>query len=368
MVVGICHSKVRFTMENIVYKRVNELHPDPNQPRKTFDKKKLKEMAESIKEKGILYPLLITKDNMILDGERRWKAAKLAGLEEVPCLIRDVISETERSTDQLIADFHTDLVTPLERGRAVRRLLNKYGRASDDEEEIRKVAKELGTSTTYIHALLRPLKDKRIEDAIEAGKVDFWIAEQTIQFVGEEEGKEIIHQMAKLPKEQHLKVHGEEGIRALGAALKKVPKPMRKSLIGEFLKGAIRIGDINEIGSTADVAKVSGRSEEETKQLIEDTITELKEVEKDAKAVREQRMKLSKAIASKECSEEEIRILSAQEKVLKSLEDLAKKAYWAINIPVIFKMAPKDRKNAILLVQKVINICAERLEKLTSGE
>ena len=102
------------------YLNIAKIKPDKNQPRKTFEN--LDELAESLKNDGFLYPIVVDKDNTIIDGERRYRAAKKANIELVPVIEVSVKSGGERLIKQLIADTHHQKLPVTERDRAWSRL------------------------------------------------------------------------------------------------------------------------------------------------------------------------------------------------------------------------------------------------------
>ncbi len=110
--------------------RLSEIEPNLSQPRKEFDEEALNELADSITAHGILQPLLIrpTKNGMyqIVAGERRWRAARLAGLSEVPALIRE-LSDEETDQMALIENLQREDLNAVETAEGYRRLMDKYG-------------------------------------------------------------------------------------------------------------------------------------------------------------------------------------------------------------------------------------------------
>ncbi len=122
---------------------VEDLLPSPYQPRKTFGKKKLEELADSIRQEGVLQPILVRPiaggKYEIVAGERRWRAAQLAGLEEVPCVVREVGEEQARVIS-LIENLHREDLNDVERGQGLRELREITG-ASWEE-----VGKRVGLS------------------------------------------------------------------------------------------------------------------------------------------------------------------------------------------------------------------------------
>lgn len=133
---------------------LSDIVPDPNQPRKKFDKEKLEELAASIKSKGVIEPLtvrLVEGDGRytIVTGERRFKAAQLAGLEEIPCIIKHLSSE-EILTYQLIENLQREDLSPIDEASALKKLL------SNGLTQI-EVSKLIGKSQPYISQSLKIL-------------------------------------------------------------------------------------------------------------------------------------------------------------------------------------------------------------------
>jgi ParB family chromosome partitioning protein len=105
---------------------VNQLSPDPDQPRTKFDKNTLRELAASIKEQGVLQPILVQQVKngyQIIAGERRWRAAKLAGLKKVPVIIRDV-NIKDKQIISLIENLHREELNAIEQAKAYQQIIN----------------------------------------------------------------------------------------------------------------------------------------------------------------------------------------------------------------------------------------------------
>jgi ParB family chromosome partitioning protein len=129
--------------------------PNPNQPRKEFSEDSLKELADSIKAKGILQPILVEEKSgggyLIIAGERRWRAAALAGLEEIPVKIVSY-SEEEKLEIALIENIQRDDLTPIEEARAYRELMSASGLGQEE------LAVKLGKPRSTLANALRLLK------------------------------------------------------------------------------------------------------------------------------------------------------------------------------------------------------------------
>lgn len=133
---------------------IEQLAPNPHQPRKYFDKELLKELSESIKEKGLLQPILVrphgTRSNAyeIVAGERRWRASQLAGIHEVPVIVRD-LKDKEALEIALIENIQRSDLSPLEEAETFQRLIDEYKHSTEE------LAEALGKSRAHIANTLR---------------------------------------------------------------------------------------------------------------------------------------------------------------------------------------------------------------------
>ncbi len=142
---------------------INQIEPNKEQPRKNFNEDSLVELSESIKQHGIVQPLVVSKKDdyyVIIAGERRWRAAKLAGLKRVPVIIKDY-SPQEIMEIALIENIQREDLNPVEEAYAFQRLIKEYNLKQDD------VAERVSKSRTAITNALRLLKlDSRILDML----------------------------------------------------------------------------------------------------------------------------------------------------------------------------------------------------------
>ncbi len=140
--------------------KLSEVEPNREQPRKHFDGESLQELADSIKKYGIIQPLLVEKKEKyyeIIAGERRWRAAKLAGLKEIPVMIKE-ISEQEKMEVALIENIQREDLNPIEEAQAYKRLLEEFHLKQED------VANRLSKSRSAITNTMRLLKlDERVQ-------------------------------------------------------------------------------------------------------------------------------------------------------------------------------------------------------------
>lgn len=129
-----------------------DIEPNKDQPRKDFDEDKLAALAESIKEHGVISPILVTPGKggtyKIVAGERRWRASKLAGLKEIPCIIKELNAQ-ELSELAMVENLQRDDLNPIEESEGYRYLMERF---SLTQEEI---AKKIGKSRSAIANALR---------------------------------------------------------------------------------------------------------------------------------------------------------------------------------------------------------------------
>lgn len=134
---------------------VERLTPNPNQPRRTFAETDLSDLATSIRAKGVLQPLIVrpiagSRDYEIVAGERRWRAAQMAKVHEVPVLIRD-FDDTEVLEVAIIENIQRADLNPIEEAQAFRQLMDRFGHTQE------KLGEALSKSRSYIANLLRLL-------------------------------------------------------------------------------------------------------------------------------------------------------------------------------------------------------------------
>lgn len=139
--------------KNVLYVEIAKIERNPYQPRKDFDKTRLQELADSIKEHGILQPLVVTKAGdsyQLIAGERRLEAAKIVGLSEVPAIIRES-SEQEKLELALVENLQRDNLNPIEKAYAFKKLIDEFNFIQQD------VAKKIGKSREAVANTLRLL-------------------------------------------------------------------------------------------------------------------------------------------------------------------------------------------------------------------
>lgn len=137
----------------VIEVKINEIEPNSDQPRKYFDDDKLSQLSESIKQHGVIQPIIVKKDNnmyTIIAGERRWRAAKLAGLTKVPVLIKEY-TDKQVMEIALIENLQREDLNPIEEADAYQRLMEEYNLTQEQ------IADTLGKSRPAIANTLRLL-------------------------------------------------------------------------------------------------------------------------------------------------------------------------------------------------------------------
>ena len=156
--------------DNIVIKelKLNEIEPNKNQARKVFEEDALDELAESIKEYGVIQPIIVTKKDgyyEIVAGERRWRASKKAGIKTIPAIVRDD-NTRENMEISLIENVQREDLNPIEKARGLRTLMDGYNLTQEQ------VAKKIGKSRSVVANSVRLLNlDERVMKLALEGKL-----------------------------------------------------------------------------------------------------------------------------------------------------------------------------------------------------
>jgi len=147
---------------------IDLIEPDPEQPRKSFDEEKIRELADSIKYHGLLQPILVRPNDgkyQIVHGERRYRACKLVGLTELRCIVKD-LTDDEKLEIQLIENLQREDLNPIEEAEAFKKLIERYGYTHEQ------LAAKIGKSREYVSNKVRLLKLPRsIQEALVEGVI-----------------------------------------------------------------------------------------------------------------------------------------------------------------------------------------------------
>lgn len=154
--------------DTVQYIKIHDITPNVNQPRKTFNEEKIEELAASIKEHGIIQPIVVRKKSKgyeIVAGERRWRAAIKADLGQVPCLIRELDDE-QNMLIAIIENMQREDLNPIEEAEGLRQMTETFGMTQEQ------VSKSVGKSRPYITNSMRLLKlPEYIKESIADGKI-----------------------------------------------------------------------------------------------------------------------------------------------------------------------------------------------------
>ena len=140
--------------KGISFININEIKPNQNQPRKSFNEEKLEELAASIIENGLIQPVILRKADKgyeIVAGERRWRACRKAGLKEIPCIIREFADE-QNMLIAIIENMQREDLNPVEEAEGLNQMIVNFGMTQEQ------VSKSVGKSRPYITNALRLLK------------------------------------------------------------------------------------------------------------------------------------------------------------------------------------------------------------------
>ncbi len=155
--------------KSIMTLSINEIEPNREQPRKEFDEKALAELSKSIEKNGVIQPILVRPASIgtyqIVAGERRWRAARMAGLTEVPVVIREM-SDEEAAVFALIENLQREDLNPIEEAEGIRSLIEEFGMTQEE------AADRVGKSRTAVTNTLRLLKlPESVISMVSKGKI-----------------------------------------------------------------------------------------------------------------------------------------------------------------------------------------------------
>ena len=199
--------------------KLRDIEPNPDQPRKFFEKEKLQALSDSIKEHGLIQPIVVKpgKDGMfiIVAGERRWRAAKLAGLSEVPC-VEGSYTEKQVMELALVENLQREDLNPIEEAEGYRKLMDTFGLTQEE------VSVRVGKSRSAVANSLRlnGLSDK-IKNFVICGDISQGHARTLLSIPGEDDRLFVVEKIIK----DELNVRQTEKLVAAIISQKEKPKP-----------------------------------------------------------------------------------------------------------------------------------------------
>ena len=201
--------------------RVSQIEPNRSQPRKTFDEDALEELADSIRQYGLIQPIMVQKREgyyEIIAGERRWRACMKAGLKEVPVIIREYDDQKIMELS-LIENLQREELNPMEEARAYKRLMEEFGLTQEE------IAGRVSKSRPVIANALRLLKlDERVQAMVEQGEISMGHARALASVLIPEEQ----YLIALKIMEEHLTVRDTEKIIKNIGKVPKKKEPVQK--------------------------------------------------------------------------------------------------------------------------------------------
>lgn len=238
---------------------------NPDQPRKSFDETQLSELSDSIKQNGVLQPILVRKKGdmyEIVAGERRYQASKLAGLKEIPAIVRD-IDDAEVFQLALIENLQRSDLTPIEEARGYRQLLDTKGLTQEG------LAKILSKSRSAIANTLRLMDlPQEVQDMMEEGQITAGHA-RAILAVPTEEGR---IKLAQKVVAENLTVRQTENLAPLFSVTRDEIKP--KNPAPQYFKRAARTLR-QALDTTVKVKQVRGKNKIEIEFKDEDDLARI---------------------------------------------------------------------------------------------
>lgn len=253
------------TKESVIYVDINLFIPNENQPRQEFDQGALDDLANSIKTHGVIQPITVRKiDNKyeIIAGERRWRASKIAGLKEIPCIVKDVDEEISTQI-ALIENIQREDLNPIEEALAYKNLGENYNLTQEE------IAKQVGKSRSYVANTMRLLNlHQEIIDYISKGELSPGHGKVLL---GIKDKKDQLDTAKKIIK-QSLNVRDTEALSTKNDKKKKVNKTTKDPYIRDLEEDLMRVlgTKVNLIlGKNKGKIEIEYYGEEDLERIIE---------------------------------------------------------------------------------------------------
>lgn len=297
---------------NIFWIEVDKIRPNELQPRTEFDQEKLIDLSESIKQYGVLQPLVvirrereslngITVEYELISGERRWRASKLAGLDQVPVIIRDDEGEKIKLELAIIENLQREDLNPLERAFAFRKLIDQFNLKHHE------VGARVGKSRVFVSNTLRILNlPQHMQDALSRGEINEGHTRPLLMLIDrpEEQAKLFMSIMSGL------NVRDAE-LQARGIAIERARVDRKELVVNREMENmAEKLGNI--LGTRVSIEKQATKgkisidffSEEDFKTLMEKVLGEkAKEMEASKEVIEETPASIADEIAEEIVSE-----------------------------------------------------------------
>jgi len=183
------------TGEQVLQTPVGQIDPNPDQPRKNFSRLEMEELTNSLKEYGIIQPLILTRNNdryQIIAGERRWRAAKILGFITVPAIIRSV-KDNDKLALSLLENIQRKDLNPMEKAKGYRRLMDEFNLTQEQ------ISRKIGKARVSIANTLRLLTlSEEIQEAVNEEKITESHAKALLSTDSEEKQKSLLKRILGL--------------------------------------------------------------------------------------------------------------------------------------------------------------------------
>lgn len=238
--------------------RIERIIPNKYQMRTNFDSEKINELAGSIKEKGVVQPVVVKKkgrDYMLIAGERRLRAAKKAGMESIPCIEKD-IKEEDALTLSLIENIQREDLTPVEEAKAYKQLIDEFDMTQKE------IAEQVGKSRSSVANTLRILSlPQELREYVEKGMLSSGHARALLSIEDRNKRQKLAEKIVK----EKLTVREAERLAKIAAGKKK-KKLKKKHIDPELKKMEERFERI--FGTKVNIKMKSTRTKKETKGTV----------------------------------------------------------------------------------------------------
>ena len=208
---------------------IEKVYPNKDQPRKAFNKEALEKLCVSIKSQGVLQPILVQKyenDYQIIAGERRWRAACMAGLHKIPAIVKNP-NPSQKSLWALIENIQREELNPIEEARAFKKIIEEKGFSQD------LLSKTLGRSRPSVANTLRLLQlDKEVQKLVESKNISFAQARELLRFKSAKEQRKMAQACIRKSltvRKLHLRANKKSEKKAPPFWLKKVLSQLEKN-------------------------------------------------------------------------------------------------------------------------------------------
>ena len=249
--------------------KISDLRPNPYQPRKNFDQEKLEELAKSIREHGVLQPIIVKKDikgYIVIAGERRFKASLIANIETIPAIVREYSDELMMQ-HALIENLQREDLNPIEEAKSYRLIMQKMNLTQE------RFSEKIGKSRAYVANMMRLLNlPEFVTDAIETKEISIGHA----KILAGIKDEELVLKYAMIIKEKQISVRElEELVKVSDAPIQ--AKKKEKSPVDTYIK-SLESNLKSYLGTKVDIKDKKGKGQIVINYLSNDDLNRILEV------------------------------------------------------------------------------------------